>query len=114
MLSAIERRERILEILSDRRETTREALAAELGVAPRTIDRDILQLTSSAPIETVCGRYGGGIRVADGWYLSRRYLHTEQEDLLRELMSGLQPDQQKIMGDILSAFAKPKAKEKKH
>ena len=113
MLSAIERRERILEILSDRRETTREALATEFGVHKNTIDRDIMYLTCSAPIETVQGN-GGGIRVADGWYLSRRYLHSDQEELLRELLPGLQPDQQEVMQSILTAFAKPKVKESRN
>ena len=112
MRTANERRQRILEILSDRRETTRTALATELGVSTRTIERDIIELTCSTPIETVQGNTGG-IRVADGWYLSRRYLHTEQEALLRELMTGLQPDQQEIMQSILTAFAKPKIKEDK-
>ena len=112
MRTAPERRQRILEILSDRRETTRKELALELGVDIRTISRDIIELTCSTPIETVQGNCGG-IRVADGWYLSRRYLHTEQEALLRDLMTGLQPDQQKIMESILSAFAKPKIKEDK-
>ena len=54
---------------------------------------------------------GGGIRVADGWYIGRRYLHRDQEDLLRRLMAGLQPEDEKTMQNILSAFAMPKVKE---
>ena len=110
MRTANERRQRILEILSDRRETTRKALATELCVSTRTIERDIVELTCSAPIFTVQGG-GGGIRVADGWYISRRYLHREQEELLRRLMAGLQPEDEKTMQSILSAFAMPKVKE---
>lgn len=113
MQSALERRQLILEALSDRRFETRESLAAEFGVSTRTIERDIEILTCSAPIYTVQGG-GGGIRVADGWYIGRRYLHSDQEALLRELMDGLQPDQQKVMQSILSAFAKPKIKESKN
>ena len=45
------------------------------------------------------------------WHLSRRYLHDDQEALLRELMSGLQPDKQEVLQQILTAFAKPKIKE---
>ena len=72
MRSALERRQEILEALSDRRFETVQNLATEFG---------------------------------------RRYLHNDQEALLRELMDGLQPDQQRIMQSILSSFAKPKVKE---
>lgn len=106
MVSANERRQLILEALSDRRFETVQNLAEEFGVSVRTIKYDIEQLACSAPIYTVQGN-GGGIRVADGWYLSRRYLHEDQEALLRNLLSGLQPDQQKTMQSILDAFAKP-------
>ena len=110
MANANERRQLILEALSERRQETVQNLAAEFGVSVRTIKYDIEILTSSAPIYTVQGN-GGGIRVADGWYLSRRYLHDDQEALLRELLPGLQPEQQKLMESILTSFAKPKVKE---
>ena len=107
---AQERQQRILEILSFRRSETMANIADELGVSIRTIRYDIDALTGSAPIYTVQGN-GGSVRVADGWYVGRRYLHNDQEALLRELMDGLQPDQQRIMQSILSSFAKPKVKE---
>ena len=121
MSSPIERRQMILEYLSDNRQSSYRELAERFGVSKNTIVNDIAELTLSAPIETIhcdsqvsIGRDGGGIRVADGWYLSRRYLHSDQEQLLRDLMDGLQPDQQKVMQSILSAFAKPKVKEPKN
>ena len=107
----IERRQLILEKLSDYRQITYQQLADEFDVTKRTIQTDILELSLSAPIETIAGN-GGGIRVADGWYIGRRYLHADQEALLRSLLDGLQPEQQKTMKDILIAFAKPKKKEK--
>lgn len=113
MQSALDRRQAILEVLSDRRYETRESLAAEFGVSKRTIERDIEILGCSAPIYTVQGG-GGGIRVADGWYVGRRYLHSDQEALLRELLPGLQPEQQKTMQRILDSFAIPKVKETKN
>lgn len=113
MSSPIERRQMILEYLSDNRQSSYRELAEHFGVSKNTIVNDIAELTLSAPIETIAGN-GGGIRVADGWYLSRRYLHSDQEQLLRDLMDGLQPDQQKVMQSILSAFAKPKVKEPKN
>jgi len=113
MQSALDRRQMILEALSDRRYETLDGLATEFGVSKMTIRRDIEILGCSAPIYTVQGG-GGGIRVADGWYVGRRYLHKDQEELLRSLLDGLQPEQQKTMESILSAFAMPKVKEKQH
>lgn len=113
MQSALDRRQAITEVLSDRRFETIENLMTEFNVSRSTIKRDLEILGCSVPIYTVAGN-GGGIRVADGWYAGRRYLRSEQEDLLRELMDGLQPDQQKIMQGILASFAKPKVKESKN
>ena len=112
MRSALERRQSILEAFSDRRSDTVGNLATEFGVSDRTIKRDIELLSCSAPIFTVQGG-GGGIHVADGWYVSRRFLRDDQEDLLRELTPGLQPDKQLLMQSILVAFAKPKVKEQR-
>ena len=107
MRSALERRQQMLEYLSDHRFTTYSELASKFGISRRTAVRDIEAHTCAAPIFTVQGN-GGGIRVADGWYISRRYLRDEHESFLRELMDGLQPDQQAKMNEILLAFAKPK------
>ena len=107
MRSALERRQQMLEYLSDHRSTTYSELASEFGISRRTVVRDIEELTCSAPIYTVQGN-GGGIRVADGWYISRRYLHDKHEEVLRRLLPGLQPDDQKAINEILLAFAKPK------
>ena len=111
MRSANERRQLIMEALSDRRSDTVENLATEFGVSKRTIKYDIEIIGCSVPIYAVQG-HGGGIRVADGWYVGRRYLHNDQEALLRSLLDGLQPEQQKTMQGILKAFAMPKVKER--
>ena len=52
-----------MDLLCQRRRETISNLAAELGVSERTIRRDIEMLTLRYPIETVCGRYGGGVRM---------------------------------------------------
>jgi len=109
-MSPIERRQMILEYLSDYRKATYRELAEQFHVSKNTIVTDIEELTCSAPIYTVAGKYGG-IRVADGWYIGRRYLHDDQEALLRKLLPGLQPEDQDMMQSILDAFAKPKVKE---
>ena len=113
MQSAIERRQQVLEAISDRRTERIENLAAEFGVSRRTIERDILVLSCSYPIVTVQGG-AGGVRAMDGWFVSRRYLNDDQEALLRSLMPRLQPEQQETMQRILAAFAKPSVKEQKH
>ena len=64
-MGAAERRQQILELLCQRRKETVSNLAAELGVCERTIRRDIETLTLQYPVETVCGRYGGGVKLAD-------------------------------------------------
>ena len=108
-MTAIERRQYILETLSDRRSISVGNLAKECNVSIRTIKYDIESLSSSVPILTVPDP-GGGIRVADGWYLSRRYLREDQEALLRELLPELSPDRQDTLKSILVSFAKPKVK----
>ena len=112
MQSALDRRQAITEVLSDRRFETIENLMAEFGVSRSTIKRDLEILGCSVPIYTVQGN-GGGIRVADGWYLSKTYLCDEDEEMLRRLLPGLQPEDQKVMQGILASFAKPKVKESK-
>ena len=109
MVTANERRQLILETLSDRRCVSAKSLASEFGVTERTIRSDIELLSCSAPIYTVQGN-GGGIHVTDGWYLSRRYLHDDQEALLRSLLPGLRPEDRETMQHILFAFAKPRTK----
>ena len=62
-MSAGERRQRILELLCLRRQDTYGNLASEFGVSRETIRHDIVLLMCSYPIETIRGRYGGGVRV---------------------------------------------------
>ena len=113
MQSATERRQLVLEAISDRRQVKLDDLAADFGVSERTIRRDVELLSCSYPIVTVQGG-GGGVRAMDGWYVSRRYLQDDQEALLRSLLPGLQPEDQETMQRILSAFAKPSSKETRH
>ena len=110
MRNALDRRQQMLELLSDRRFEIVKNLMQEFDTSRCTVLRDIEILSCSAPIYTVQGR-GGGIRVADGWYFGRRYLHSDQEALLRRLYYELQPEDQKTMSSILIAFSKPTVKE---
>ena len=62
-----DRQQQLISLLCQRRSDSIQNLAMELGVCERTIRRDIEELTLTYPIETVRGRYGGGVRMAD-WY----------------------------------------------
>ena len=106
MQSATERRQLVLEFISDQRKVSMEDIMHECDISRSTAKRDVQLLSCSYPIVTENWR-GGGVRAMDGWYLSRRYLHDDQEALLRSLLPGLQPEQQETMKSILSAFAKP-------
>ena len=75
-------------------------------ISKKTAQRDVEILSCSYPIytRTTCA---GGIFAMEGWYASKSYLHDDQEALLRKLLAGLQPEDQKTMQSILDAFAKP-------
>ena len=104
-MDAVERRQQILELLCQRRKDTMQNLAAELGVSKRTIRRDVEILTRSYPLETVCGRYGGGVRVADWYHLDRQRMSPKQTALLRRLAADLRGEDLEVMEQILLKFA---------
>ncbi|MFR4334920.1 MULTISPECIES: DeoR family transcriptional regulator [Clostridia] len=104
-MDAVERRQQILELLCQRRKDTMQNLAAELGVSERTIRRDVEILTRSYPLETVCGRYGGGVRVADWYHLDRQRMSPKQTALLRRLAADLRGEDLEVMEQILLKFA---------
>lgn len=104
-MDAVERRQQILELLCQRRKDTMQNLAAELGVSERTIRRDVEVLTRSYPLETVCGRYGGGVRVADWYHLDRQRMSPKQTALLRRLAADLRGEDLEVMEQILLKFA---------
>lgn len=94
-----------MDLLCQRRRETTSNLAEELGVSERTIRRDVEMLTLRYPIETVCGRYGGGVRMADWYKQDRRRLTPRQTALLRRLAAGLQGEDLEDMKQILTQFA---------
>lgn len=104
-MTANERRAAILEVLCTRRQETVANLATEFEVSVRTIKYDIEELTLAHPIETVRGRYGGGVRVADGYYVGRKYLKPNQQELLKKLAETLSGDELAVMNSIFTDFA---------
>ena len=104
-MSYAERREAILEVLCIRRYDTYRNLAFEFHVSREIIWQDIAVLICSCPIETVRGRYGGGVKVADGFYLYRRKLTARQAALLVKLSAQLTGDDLATIDSILHQFA---------
>ena len=97
--------QQIIDLLCQRRSDTVQNLAAELGVCERTIRRDIEELTLTYPLETVRGRYGGGVRMADWYFQDRPKLSPKQTALLKRLAVGLQGEDLDEMNQILARFA---------
>ena len=104
-MSVKERRQDIWMRLLERRKDTIQNLASEFNVSPRTIRYDIDALSLSYPIETVRGRYGGGVKVSDWYHPSRNTLPPKQMGLLKKLAPNLEGDDLTVMNSIISQFA---------
>lgn len=100
-MSPSERRLELLEVLCCRRQDTYCNLANEFHVSIRTICRDVAVLMCSYPIETVRGRHGGGVKIADEYYLYRNALSSEQAELLTRLSTRLEGHDLDILNSIL-------------
>ena len=109
MRNPSERRMSIIETLSERRSDSIDNLAFEFGVSRRTMRNDIEILSLSFPLYTIPGSRGG-VFVADGFSLGKRYLTNEQTDLLMRLIPTLSGSDADIMKSILQTFGLPKRK----
>ena len=96
-----DRQQQIINLLCQRRSDTVQNLAAELGVCERTIRRDIEELTLTHPLETVRGRYGGGVKMADWYFRDRPKLSPKQTALLKRLAVGLHGEDLDEMNHIM-------------
>ena len=106
MKSTAERRLRLIEILCKRRKETLDNLAYELNVSKRTIRYDIEVLSTSFPIYTLTGHYGG-VFIADGYQLGMRYLTDAQYELLDRLMKPLSGADRELLHTIIQTFRRP-------
>lgn len=91
--------------LKAKRHLTIGYLANKYNVSERTIRRDVDELTLVYPIETVCGRYGGGIKLSDWYQPTRSTLCPEQMALLKKLAPSLQGQDLVVLNSIISQFA---------
>lgn len=103
-LTASERREKLIQIMAERRHETISNLAFEFSVTIRTIQRDIVALSCCYPLETVRGRFGGGVKLMDGYYLNTKRLTPKQQELLQRLKEKLTGEDLETMNTILSDF----------
>lgn len=104
-MTAQDRREEILTLLSLRRRAQIKDLSARFMVTTRTIKDDIKALSFSNSIYTVQGN-GGGIFALEGWRHRQRSLTNAQEEFLKRILAGLQTGEDKAqMEEILEAFS---------
>lgn len=104
-MSAADRRQRLLEVLCLRRHDTYDNLAREFNVCKRTIRYDVAALMCAYPIETVSGRYGGGVKVADDYHPYRKTLNRKQIKLLIRLSAELDGDDLATISSIIYQLA---------
>lgn len=104
-MTAMERQEEILEILCTERQVQIATLVERLGASERTIRRDLECLACSYPVETMRGRYGGGIKIADWYHRDRKTLNKKQAALLMKLAPTLVGEDLEIMNSIINTFA---------
>lgn len=117
-MGTAERRTEIMRILCRRRHETISNLAEEFGVSARTIQRDIEVLSITEPIYTQCGRYDGGVYVAEDYDMSRMYMTNSELAVLHKLeffaenksVCNLNEDDYKILKRIISQYTKPKTR----
>lgn len=102
-MTASERRQAILEVLSLRRHETRENLANEFGVSKRTIEYDVFELSLSYPVFTTQGN-GGGIHVVDGFRLDRPRMNDKQTALLQKVLLTLSGEDKETMETIIKIY----------
>ena len=106
MKSTSERRQLILEKLSERRYDTIDNLSFEFGVSRRTMRYDLEVLSCSYPILTVKG-HKGGVYIDEGFRLGKKYLTSKQTALLEKLALTLEGEDLLIINQILLTFRNP-------
>ena len=100
MVTANERREEIMRIMVARRQENIDNLACEFGVSRRTIERDILTLSSQYPLFTAQGN-GGGVRLLESYHPYKNTLSRKETEVLRNLMGRATDDERQVLEDLI-------------
>ncbi len=103
-MNPYERRTAIMDTLCRERHTTTSKLAAALSVTERTIRNDITILSFRYPIQTIRGRYGGGVQLADWFQPQAKALSPKQKELLQHMRNSLEGEELIVLNSILLQF----------
>lgn len=103
-LCVSERRTRILEFLMQVKQTTRTELSEKFNVSLDTVDRDIVYLSSTAPIYTKQGNQGG-VYILPEYRSYNNYLTRKEEQCLYGLMNRANNDERRTLCNIITKFA---------
>ena len=106
-MRALERRDKIVDILCEKRHVKIEYLANEFGVSERTIRNDVLELSLSYPIYTKTGTWGG-VYIAKGFYRNKDYLSEMQETALASALDKVDEKTRIAIQSVIDKFARPK------
>ena len=104
-ISVTERRIKILEYLTMKKQTTRYELSEEFNVSVYTIGRDLMYLSSIAPIYTKQGN-GGGIYILPEFRSYKNYLTDEEENCLYAVMQQTGNEYKRVLCGIITKFTK--------
>lgn len=104
-LCVSERRARMLEFLIHKKQSTRPELAMEFNVSVDTIDRDIVYLSSVAPIYTKQGNQGG-IYILPEFRSYKNYLTEAEENCLYALIENSNVEERRILCGIITKFTR--------
>lgn len=105
-MEAHERRIAIWRSLCCHRLVTVAHLAAEYGVSIRTITNDVQILSITHPIETVRGRYHGGIKIPDWYKPNPNVCSPAQLDFLLRVKANTTGNDLIIIESIIDQFGK--------
>ena len=106
-MNTIERRAEIMNILVIRRHTTARELAEELGVATRTIERDIQALSPKFPVYTKQGG-DGGIFIEESYKPYINTLSFSELETLYEMYGLAEGKYKKVLFQILNKYGPDK------
>jgi predicted DNA-binding transcriptional regulator YafY len=112
VLDAVERRDRLIQLLLLRGRTSVKNLAQELEVSERTILRDVQLLSHSKPISASPGR-GGGVFISDYHNMKRFYMKEYEIRLLQKIISEseqnrmciLSTQEMQLLKDIVTFYS---------
>jgi len=104
-MEAHERRMAIWRSLCCRRQDTVAHLADEFGVSVRTIYYDVQILSLSYPIETIRGRYKGGVKLPDWYKPTPQKLTPAELELLMRVREELIAKDRVVMTGIIEKFS---------